>query len=68
MIQKLDFIFPFFVFFYGLVMLLVLEIPYFVKLGKNKMPAYYSQFENHRKIALLSFYVGGLWSLQNMWL
>ncbi len=68
MITKLDFYFPFLVFFYGLVMMIVLEVPYLLALAKNKMPEQCAQFERHRGIATLSFYVGGLWSLQNIWL
>ena len=67
MLTKLDFYFPFVVFFYGLVMCFVLEIPYFVALAKKEMPAQYETFLRHRKIAFVSFFVGGLWSLQNIW-
>lgn len=67
MIFKLDYYFPFLVFFYGLVMLFVLEIPYFVSLAKKEMPNQYLAFERHRKIAVISLLVGGLWSLQNIW-
>lgn len=68
MISKLDYFFPFFVFFYGLVVLFILEVPYFVALAKKQMPSQYLAFERHRKIAFMSFFVGGLWSLQNIWL
>ncbi len=68
MIAKIDFYFPFLVFFYGLVMMIVLEVPYLLALAKKEMPVQYAQFEKHRNIAVLSFYVGGLWSLQNIWL
>lgn len=67
-IAALDYYFPFIVFFYGLVINFVLEIPHLVALAKKEMPNYYSNFEKHRKIALVSLYVGGLWSLQNLWL
>lgn len=68
MISEIDFYFPFFVFFYGLVMIIVLEIPALAALGKKQMPEQYAQFEKHKKLALLSLFVGGLWSLQNIWL
>ncbi len=68
LIKELDFYFPFFIFFYGLLMMIVLEVPHLVALAKKEMPAQYSLFEKHRKIALFSFYFGGLWSLQNIWL
>lgn len=67
MLTKIDFYFPFIVFFYGLVMVIVLEIPYLVALAKKEMPSQYATFEKHRKIAMISFYFGGLWSLQNLW-
>ena len=67
-ISTLDFYFPFVVFFYGLVINFVLEIPHLVALAKKRMPSQYESFERHRKIAVLSLYVGGLWSLQNIWL
>jgi len=67
-IAALDFYFPFIVFFYGLVINFVLELPYLVALAQKRMPAQYVSFERHRKIAIMSLYIGGLWSLQNLWL
>lgn len=67
-ISTLDYYFPFLVFFYGLVILFVLEIPYLVSLAKKEMPNQLMAFERHKKIALVSVIVGGLWSLQNVWL
>lgn len=67
-ISTLDFYFPFIVFFYGLVINFVLEVPQLVALAQKRMPTHYANFEKHRKIAVLSLYVGGLWSLQNIWL
>ncbi|MGZ3690892.1 MAG: hypothetical protein ACXVAX_05290 [Pseudobdellovibrio sp.] len=67
-IRNLDFYFPFFVFFYGLAVVFVLEIPALVQLARKEMPSQYATFEKHRKIALVSLYVGALWSLQNIWL
>ncbi len=63
----LDFYFPFLVFFYGLVINFVLEIPYLVQLARKQMPSQFATLESHRKIALFSLYAGGLWSLQNLW-
>lgn len=67
-ISTLDFYFPFIVFFYGLVINFMLEIPHFVQLARKRMPSQYASFERHRGIAVVSLYVGGLWSLQNIWL
>lgn len=66
-ITELDYYFPFLVFFYGLVILFVLEIPHLVALAKKEMPAHLEAFEKHRKLAVSSVWVGGLWSLQNIW-
>jgi hypothetical protein len=67
MLMKLDFYFPFCVFFYGLVMTFVLEIPFLIKLSQNEMPRFHQQFEKHRAISTLAIFVGGLWSIQNLW-
>ncbi len=66
-ITELDYYFPFLVFFYGLVILFVLEIPHLVALAKKEMPNQLEAFERHRKLAVVSIWVGGLWSLQNIW-
>jgi hypothetical protein len=66
-ISSLDFYFPFLIFFYGLVINFVLEIPFLLALARKKMPSQYATFERHRKIAIFSLYAGGLWSLQNLW-
>ncbi len=65
--QKLDFIFPFFVFFYGFLMVLVLEFPLFVKLGQERLSQAYAQLEKHRPLGWVCFFIGGLWSVQNIW-
>jgi hypothetical protein len=66
-IQTIDFYFPFIVFFYGLAINFVLEIPYLVAIARKEMPSQYATMEKHRKIAILSLYIGGIWSLQNIW-
>lgn len=71
-VKTLDFIFPFFVFFYGLLLLFVLEMPLFKRLigrpGTGAvLAAAYAQMQSHKPLAWVSFYVGGLWSLQNLW-
>lgn len=65
-IQTLDFIFPFFVFSYGILVVLVLENKRLALLGQNRMPQLFAQLSAHKGIAWLSFWVGGLWSLQNI--
>lgn len=65
-LKQLDYIFPFIVFFYGVVMVIVLEIPYFSKLGMERLTHQYTILTQHKGIAWLSFFIGGLWSLQNL--
>lgn len=64
----LDFIFPFFVFFYGLLVLIVLESPLLVRIGEERMNYVFAQMRGHKTLAWICFFVGGLWSLQNVWL
>lgn len=64
----LDFIFPFAVFFYGLLLVIVLESPFFQRLGMTRLSPAYTRLSGHRPLAWISFFLGGLWSLQNLWL
>lgn len=65
--QKLDFIFPFFMFFYGLMVVLVLENPALVRLGEEKLGTLYQNLAKHKTLGWLCFFLGGLWSAQNVW-
>lgn len=67
MLSKMDFYFPFVVFFYGLVVSFVLEIPTLVAIARKEMPSQYANLISHQKIAWVSLFVGGFWSLQNLW-
>ena len=67
MLHKLDFYFPFIVFFYGLVATFALEVPQLVAIARKEMPSQYAALVSHQKIAWLSLFIGGLWSLQNLW-
>jgi hypothetical protein len=70
-LQKLDFIFPFFVFFYGILITFVLETKFAQRVAKARnislSDGVFAQLEAHRGFALISIVVGGLWSLQNLW-
>lgn len=66
-IQKLDFIFPFVVFFYGAMMVFVLENKFMQEIGQQKLSHLYAQMNQHRGLAWICFFVGGLWSVQNIW-
>lgn len=66
--QEIDFIFPFIVFFYGTLMTLTLNLPQLVKLAEQRFPRQLiQQMNSHRTLGIICFYVGGLWSLQNIW-
>jgi hypothetical protein len=71
-VEKLDFFFPFVVFFYGLLLLLVLENPVLVKIGEERLGAVFKQamqqLSRHKGLAWICFFVGGLWSIQNVYL
>lgn len=64
--EKLDFFFPFVVFFYGLLLLLVLENPVLAKLGEERLGAAFAQLSRHKGLAWFCFFIGGLWSIQNV--
>ncbi|MGE4132695.1 MAG: hypothetical protein AB7F86_13715 [Bdellovibrionales bacterium] len=67
--DKLDFLFPFFVFFYGITITLVLSSPLFMRLAETRMPpAITQQLKGHRVLGLICLFLGGFWSLQNLWL
>nr|WP_295902093.1 hypothetical protein [uncultured Bdellovibrio sp.] len=65
--EKLDFIFPFVVFFYGLLMVLVLENPVLVRIGQERMGEAFHNLSRHKTLGWVCFFVGGLWSAQNVW-
>lgn len=67
--EKLDFMFPFFVFAYGAVMTLVLHHPFFIELAEQRLPyATLQQMRGHRALGLICLGVGSFWSTQNLWL
>lgn len=65
---QLDFFFPFVVFFYGFLAVLVVETPALAKLGEQRLGAAWQGLQRRRGLAWTSFFLGGLWSLQNLWL
>lgn len=66
--KEIDFIFPFVVFFYGLVMTLVLNSPLLVQIGEKygTHPAFV-RFKSHKLLGTVCLILGSLWSLQNLW-
>lgn len=68
-VAQLDFYFPFIVFFYGAVMAFVLGNPVLMKLARERLPEWhYNRFASHKTLGWVCFFVGGLWSLQNLWI
>lgn len=67
--NKLDLIFPFIVFGYGLIMTLVLNSEILNAVAETRLPpAMAQQIKAHRGLALICLVLGGFWSLQNLWL
>ena len=72
--EKLDFIFPFVVFFYGVLIVFVTEAMRSRGLLSQPMAAERKAFVEsltatvnaHRPLAWICFWVGGFWSLQNL--
>lgn len=65
-IETLDFIFPFFVFCYGILVIFVIENKRLDKLARESFPEIGATLRGHRNLAWTCFFVGGLWSLQNL--
>jgi len=66
--SELDFIFPFVIFGYGVVMCFVLNTPKLLTLAEERLsPELFQQFKTRRALGLVSLVVGGIWALQNMW-
>ncbi len=67
-IDKLDLVFPFVVFAYGVVMTVVLHAPIFAVLAEQRLsPQMREQLEKHRGFSVISLILGGFWTLQNLW-
>ncbi len=65
--EKLDFIFPFFVFSYGLLIVIVLQSSFLTRLGEEKMMFLFEALRRHEVLGWVCFFVGGIWSAQNVW-
>jgi hypothetical protein len=48
-------------------MVIVLENKYLDRLAAERMPAMLSTMKSHRQLAYTCLWVGGLWSMQNIW-
>ena len=66
--QELDFIFPFFVLGYGVLMTYVLHNKYLMEIAEKRFPQpLVQQMNGHRTLGLICLVVGSLWTLQNVW-
>ena len=68
-VEKLDYIFPFVVFGYGVVMTFILNNPKLIEIAEQRLPSdMWSQFKAKKVLAMICLVIGSLWSLQNIWL
>ena len=68
MISQLDFMFPFFVFGYGLLMTVILNHQGLMEIAEQQLPTnILTQFRAHRALGITCLIVGTFWSLQNLW-
>jgi hypothetical protein len=69
-LQKLDEVFPHCIFFYGILVVFVGESRWLKKLTfvnpNVTQNSYFQGFMAHQGLAWICFWVGGLWSLQNL--
>lgn len=67
--EQIDLIFPYFVFAYGALLTFVLNMPVLMRIAEERMaPEMLGPMKAHRGLALICLVVGGLWSLQNLWI
>jgi hypothetical protein len=64
--SQLDFFFPYLVFFYGFLLVFVLEVPLFTARKTASVTALLQHLEPKRKFAWVCLVVGAFWSLQNL--
>jgi len=65
-LHMLDYFFPFFVFFYGILLLFVLENSFLYKIAEKRLPEALATMRGHKTLAWICFFGGGLWTLQNV--
>ena len=67
--DKLDLLFPLFVFAYGTLLTFVLHAPPLANLVESRLPyAVAKQVKAHRALGIVCLVLGAVWSLQNLWL
>lgn len=65
-LSQIDYFFPFFVFFYGIIILFVFHIPALKMALETQTHPVFSRLKAHENLAWICFFVGGMWSLQNL--
>ncbi|NUN04929.1 MAG: hypothetical protein HUU57_04115 [Bdellovibrio sp.] len=48
-------------------MVLVLENPVLVRIGQERMGQAFANLARHKSLGWFCFFIGGLWSAQNVW-
>lgn len=48
-------------------MVFVLENPVLARLGRERMGVVFANMNKHKSLAWVCFFLGGLWSAQNIW-
>ncbi len=68
-LNRLDQLFPFIVLGYGALLTIALNSPSLWQIARQKLPAnLLALLASHRLIGWVCLGVGGIWSLQNLWL
>ncbi|MEZ4870825.1 MAG: hypothetical protein R2827_01005 [Bdellovibrionales bacterium] len=64
----IDQYFPYFIFFYGALITIVLNIPKLVEIAEERLSEdLLKQMQGHRILAVSCLCLGFFWSLQNLW-
>jgi len=67
--SELDFIFPFVIFGYGFVVTFIMNSPQLLTIAEERMSIeLYQQIKARKALGAVCLVVGGIWSLQNLWL
>ncbi|MBC87409.1 MAG: hypothetical protein CL677_09560 [Bdellovibrionaceae bacterium] len=66
--EVIDQYFPYFVFLYGALVTIVLNVPRLVELAEERLSTdLLKQMQGHRYLAVTCLCLGFFWSLQNIW-
>lgn len=68
-LEQLDFIFPFVLLFYGVVVSVCANLPVFERIASQSgLEEQYQALKAKQLFGLVCLGLGGVWSLQNLWL